>query len=220
MASNSAALAAEALGDRSAARASFGEALALAERAGLGNYVAGVQLNLGVLELIEGRFVQAEQWLWTCHSRAEQRALPRLQGIALIALGAVAVLSSDEPAAAARLRDGLELLPRVQETTFVLYGLLGCATLAILRGEPFRAAALYGAGTSLAQRQGLTFTLPLLQIVERRLAEARGQGNPAAFDTAEAEGGMWSLADAIERALAWLHAQAPAGSTAASPAHT
>jgi hypothetical protein len=79
--------------------------------------------------------------------------------------------------------------------------------------------ALYGAGTSLARRQGLTFTLPLLQIVERQLAEARGQGNPAAFDTAEADGGTWSLADAVERALAWLHAEAPAESAAVAPAH-
>jgi predicted ATPase/DNA-binding SARP family transcriptional activator len=219
MACNSAALAAQALGDQSTARASFGEALALAERAGLGNYVAGVQLNLGVLELIEGRFAQAEQWLWTSHARAEQLALPRLQGIALIALGAVAVLRSDGLAASARLSGGLELLRRVQETTFLLYGLLGCAALAILRGEALRAAALYSAGTSQARRQGLTFTLPLLQIVERPLAEARGQGNPGAFDTAEADGGTWSLADAVERALVWLRTAAPADSAAAAPAH-
>jgi hypothetical protein len=218
MACNSAALAAQILGDQSTAHAAFCEALALAERAGLSNHIVGMQLNLGVLELIEGRLARAEQWLWISHAQAEQLGLPRLQGIALIALGFVAVLSGNG-AAAARLRDGLELLQRVEERTFLVYGLLACAALAILRGEPLRAAALYGAGTSLARRQGLAVTLPLLQIVQSRLAEARAQGGPAAFDAAEADGGALTLADAVARALAWLHTEVPAASAAATHAH-
>jgi MalT-like TPR region len=155
------------------------------------------QFNLGMVYLIQGELVQAESMFWANYEPWEQRQHPRYTGVALAALGYIAVLRGDPQQASMLLRDALHHLIQVRETTYLLYGLLACSGLATILQQPLCAAMLFGAGTYHAANVRLAFIRGVLTMAHAHIERARAQSTPEAFDRALQHGRSLSLDEAV-----------------------
>lgn len=117
--------------------------------------------------------------------------------------GISALERGDSGRSAELFEEDLRLLRELRDKTGIVYGLLGMAGVAALRGQPARAARLWGASEILRE----VFGLPLTPMVrdhydyEGYLAAARAGLGEAAFDAAWSEGRAMSPEQAIEYAL-------------------
>jgi predicted ATPase/DNA-binding SARP family transcriptional activator/DNA-binding CsgD family transcriptional regulator len=136
-----------------------------------------------------------------------------LRGIAtcLPFLGMISLSQRDSQRAAALFEEGLLLQRELKNKTAILFGLLGMAGVAALRGQPSRAAKLFGASEALREEIGLVVT-PLAGGhfgFEGYLATARAGLGEAAFEAAFSEGRAMTPEQAIEYALSKEEEQEP-----------
>jgi predicted ATPase len=183
--------------DTASAWRHFERALAFAQDNGLRDAVAAAQYNLGLLYLFRGDLAEAESMFWASYEPWEQQQHPRYIGVALVTLGYIAVLRGESQQASALLRDGLRQLMLAQEATYLLYGLLACASFATLQQRPLCAAVLFGAGTRHAANMRLAFIRGVLARMHEHIEQARAQSTPAAFDQAMRHGYSLSLDEAV-----------------------
>jgi DNA-binding CsgD family transcriptional regulator len=134
------------------------------------------------------------------------RDLGNLQGAAFC-LGSMGfiVLDGDGPAQAATIfEEALRTLRTLKDRVGIFHCLLGAASVTGLRGEPARAARLWGAAEAL----GETAAVPVVPLIgsrydyEGHLDTARSRLGQEAFEAAWTEGRAMSPEEAIEYALA------------------
>jgi predicted ATPase/DNA-binding SARP family transcriptional activator len=190
------------------ARQHFDHALAFAQDHGLLRDVAGAQFNLGLLFLIRGELTHAEAMFWTNYTYWEQEQHPRYTGVALVALGFIAVLRGDLEQASALLQDGLQQLIQSGDMPYLVYGLLACSVLATRQQRPQEAAALFGAATRHAENAGLRFVRELWVLTQRQVEQAREQLAAEEFDRALQDGRSLSFDQAVALALSLIEATA------------
>lgn len=121
----------------------------------------------------------------------------------LTTAGMAALEQADARRAAELFEEDLRILRELKDKVGIVYGLLGMAAGAALRGQPARAARLWGAAEAL--REAIDHPpLPLEKAhydYEGYLAAARAGLEEAAFEAAWSEGRAMSPERAIEYAL-------------------
>ena len=123
--------------------------------------------------------------------------------ICLPSLGMISLSQRDSERAADLFEEGLHLQRGLQNKTAIVMSLLGMAGVAALRGQPARAAKLFGASEALREAIGLVLT-PLADAhfgFEDYFAAARAELGEAAFETAFSRGRAVPPEQAIEYAL-------------------
>jgi predicted ATPase/DNA-binding SARP family transcriptional activator len=205
-ATNIAGLAAMELGEPVAAEHHFAQMLSLAQAHQLTEYVAGAQLNLGLLCLARGQLAEAEARFQQTFASYTQLGHQPSIGVALVALGFTALQQGDVHLAALRLHAALQKLKLVREKTMMLYGLLACCAVARVDQQPRLAATLYGAALGQAERAGVRIGGPVWALLEAQIDALRSQLSAEEFERACHEGRSNSLGEAIGMALALLAA--------------
>ena len=133
------------------------------------------------------------------------RDLGNLQGAAfcLGCMGFIALDGEDLARAATIFEEALRTLRTLRDRVGIFHCLLGAASVAGWRGEPDRAARLWGAAEAL----GETAAVPLIPMIRSRydyegyVAAARSQLGQEAFEAAWAEGRTMTPEEAIDYAL-------------------
>jgi predicted ATPase len=200
-AANIAGLAALEMGDSAGARRHFDRMLMLSQEHGLLPFVAGAQLHLGLLGLIQHELAEAEASFWACYASYEQLQHTPSLGIALIGLGFTAVLRSDPRQAAARLHNGLRKLCPVQQKSIMVYGLLASGGLATLLAEPLHAATLFGAALGHAENVGVAVGGPVWRLVQGQIERAREMAGAVMFEQSLRHGRSLAVDSAVALAL-------------------
>ena len=149
---------------------------------------------------------------WHDHKRAavlheESLALTRKTGdnfelVLSLILGALASLGqNDYRRTEALLREGLELSRRLKTKRQTAFHLHVAASLAAARGQPVRAARLWGTAEALREDLGATFSPFQRSVYGPYIATARAQLDEAKWEAAWAEGKEISPEQAIEYAF-------------------
>ena len=123
--------------------------------------------------------------------------------VALILSGMIALVRRDHERAAGLFEEDLRLLRKLGDTGSVVHCLLGMSG-DIPRGEPVRAARLWGAAEALQEATGSLAASPFTRSqydYENLLATVRSRLEAAAFEAAWAEGRAMSPERAVEYAL-------------------
>ena len=124
--------------------------------------------------------------------------------ICLSLAGTDALEMGDSQRAAEMFEDYLRLLRELRDKVGIVFGLMGMAGVAALRGRPVRASRLWGAAEALREEIGLPLTTLLAATrhdYEGYLAAAQAGLEEAPFDTAWSEGRAMSPEQASEYAL-------------------
>jgi predicted ATPase/DNA-binding CsgD family transcriptional regulator len=186
------------------ARPFFDEALALFGALGDQWRVAQTLNSIGEVFRLEGDDHQAEQYY--------QQALSRFRQIGsgapsvLHNLACIAQHHKDYGRARSLFAEALKVSQELQDRLTIASCLVGLAgTLAVL-GEPQRAVRLFGAAEVLRDAIGAQIEPSDRLDYESNVAVARGQLDPAAFETTWAEGRAMSLERAVASALEGDHA--------------
>ncbi|MGH3089862.1 MAG: helix-turn-helix transcriptional regulator [Rubrobacteraceae bacterium] len=133
------------------------------------------------------------------------RGVEDLQGAAmcLTILGVAALASGDHERAAELLREDLRLLRKLRDKVGISQGLLGMAGVYGLRGEPIRAARLWGAEEALRENSALSIPSSFRAYYDYagRVAASRGGTDEEGFAAAWSEGRAMTPDQAIEYAL-------------------
>ena len=195
-------------GDLRHARARFEDAVQFAQQHSLSHDGAAAQFNLGILALLEGELGDAGAKFWASYAYWAVQQHPRFSGIALVALGFIAVLRDDPEQAAALLSDGLDLLVLVRETNYLLYGLLAGSALASIRGQFLPAVELLSAAQHHTRHMGLRLVPDLLARVHAVIERNRTQVPPDAFEAAAQRGRSLSLEATVALARSLIGAPA------------
>jgi DNA-binding CsgD family transcriptional regulator len=126
----------------------------------------------------------------------------RSVAICLIALGLILLSQGDSEGAAVLFEESL-LLKEPLNKTAILFGMVGMAGVAALRGQPTRTAKLFGALETLREAMGLSRTPLSLALYgsEGWLTTARAGLEEAAFEAGWSEGQAMTPEEAIEYAL-------------------
>ncbi|HSK84708.1 MAG TPA: BTAD domain-containing putative transcriptional regulator [Rubrobacter sp.] len=164
---------------------------------------AHLLLFLGVAAMSEGDREQVAAR--TGEALAMFRELGDIRHVAMSlgVAGVSALEQGDSERAAVLFEEDLRLLRELRDKAGIVYGLLGMAGVAALRGQYTRASKLWGASEVLRE----VFGLPLTPMVRDRydyegyLAAACAGLEEAAFEAAWSEGRAMSPQQAIEYAL-------------------
>ena len=192
-------------------------ALALAHQHALPTQAAALEANIGICLLKQGRLDDAEAAIRASYTTAMALEYPRGIGMGAILQGALGVLRGQPQTAAAWLQQGLERLAEAGETTYLVYGLLGCCVLAAYEPQPERCVKLFAATTRHAAEQGLTLALAWFAEVRALVAHAQARMAPAQRDRAMCAGQALAWEETIALALAVTAArevETPAGAEA------
>lgn len=143
------------------------------------------------------------------------RDLGNLQGAAfcLGCIGFIVLDGEDLARAATIFEEALRTLRTLRDRVGIFHCLLGAASVAGWRGEPDRAALLWGAAEAL----GETAAVPLIPMIRSRydyegyVAAARSRLGQEAFEAAWAEGRTMTPEEAIDYALLAPETPAQAG---------
>ena len=177
----------------------FAEAIACTERAG--DKLIGFVLynNAGVHALRAGDMATARAYL----SRAEDDGfvVGERSHHADVNIGWVDRNEGDLDTAQARFTRGLRQSRRNGERAGIAYSSLGLACNEADRGDPLRAAELFGAAQSFLDRAGEAWQEPEATYREAGLAKLRAALGPESADRAYTEGRALGFDDAFDLAL-------------------
>ncbi|MCA1718588.1 MAG: LuxR C-terminal-related transcriptional regulator [Actinobacteria bacterium] len=164
---------------------------------------AHLHLTVGMMAIVgedyEQVVVRIEEALALFREAGDVRTCA--QCLTIMGIGAVG--RGDAGRAARAFEETLRLLRQLKDKIGTFYSLIGVAGVAVLRGQPARAARLFGAAEALRKAIGHPVQ-PLKQLnydYEGFLATTRGALGEAAFETAFSEGQAMSPEQAIEYAL-------------------
>ena len=158
---------------------------------------------LGMVSLEAGHYERTVALLE--ESRTLFRALGDLRGVCMsgFILGMTELKQGNLQRGTAVLEEGLPLTQRTKDKLGSAYYLMGMGGVAVERGQPVRAARLWGAAEALRKVIGLPLSYFDLAHsgYEARLAAARSQLEEAIWEAAWSEGWAMSPEQAIEYAL-------------------
>jgi non-specific serine/threonine protein kinase len=160
---------------------------------------------LGLSALYEGDYERSAAL--ATESLAIYRELGDKRGISLchIDLGFIELIRGNHEKAAVLLEESVRVLRGSEDKFCLAYGLFGLAAVAAARGEPTRAARLWGAVGALREEIGVvSLTHWELQAFdyEGRVSVARDMlGDEGAWEEAFAQGRAMSAEEAVEYAL-------------------
>ena len=114
----------------------------------------------------------------------------------------ISQLKDDDTLTAALFRESVELSAALRDTWALIYGLIGLAGVATRRGDPERAARLFGAAEALDEAASVTPSFPPTQaLYERDLANTRSKLDAQTFAAAWAEVRAMTPQEAVAEAL-------------------
>jgi DNA-binding CsgD family transcriptional regulator/tetratricopeptide (TPR) repeat protein len=201
------------------ADARFGEALALF-RARDDRIWTG--LTLGQLGCAAyGRDDPAPAWALLEEALALQRASGHRYGaaVSLLYLGHLAQTGGDLAAAAAHYAESLTHWWEEGFHPGLVEALSGVATVAVARGQPTRAAKLFGAAAAMREAIGLPPWLPERTLYDQALNRLRGALGESAFAAAQAAGRTLTLDQTVAEALDLVATATPAPAAKPPPLH-
>ncbi|HEY3111334.1 MAG TPA: tetratricopeptide repeat protein, partial [Chloroflexota bacterium] len=186
--------------DYATARRLLEESLAIKRVAADRRSVAGTLQNIGIVETLQGDYPAARRALE--ESLAELRATDDRWGIAnaLLYLAWVDLELGELARARAQLGESLRIWLDLGHTPGTALALGGCAAAAVVAGQPELALRLGGAAAALCAASEQPLPAASQEQLDRWLARARAQVDPAAAAAAWAAGLATSPADAIELA--------------------
>ncbi len=115
----------------------------------------------------------------------------------------ISQLAGDDERTEGLLRESVELSSALRDSWALVYGLVGLAGVVARRGEPKRAARLFGAAKALGDAASVTVAFPPAKtLYEQDLANVRGQLDAEAFKGSLAEGRAMTVEEAVAEALA------------------
>lgn len=169
---------------------------------GAPQFVSMVHLTFGMISLAQGETERASIHLEEAQRR--QRSLGYTWGLSgtLRVLGDVALARGDHAQALAYYREGLGLVDEHGDRRFLAENLAGIAAAVAARGQPERAARLYGAAALLREQLGAATEGWRPTAYEREVAQVRAALPPATFAAAWEAGTALPLAAVIAEALA------------------
>ena len=151
----------------------------------------------GLVEMTIGRYDDALRHLTEMRDLAKRLDNPWLAAVSRVYLGTLAVAQGRPEEARAPMDEGLELSLAAHSTRSVTLCLAGFARLALVEGDPQRAALLAGAAEGLRRRVGLR-AWPLLRRGEAELiAQVRQALGADQFDQVFAAGSRLSQQEAV-----------------------
>jgi predicted ATPase len=151
----------------------------------------------GLVEMIVGRYDDSLRHLTQMRDLAERLDNPWLAAVSRVLLGTLAVAQGRPEEARAPLDEALELSLATHSTRSVTLCLAAFARLALVEGDPQRAALLAGAVEGLRLRVGLR-VWPLLRPEEAELvAQVRQALGADRFDDMYAAGSRLSQQEAV-----------------------
>lgn len=120
---------------------------------------------------------------------------------ALLALGDTLLEQGDDVGAERRFREALMLSQKTPLLTFITIGLDGMAMVMAARGQPLRAARLWGAAEALREATGEEPWPVFQRAIAAALAAARKEVSETAWATAWTAGRALTAEDAVTEAL-------------------
>jgi len=202
-------------GEYAAAEQFDDESLRLCRSSGDAWGLAWSLYALAFLKLAQGDLVQAQPALEEALAQLRQQAMPFGAFRTLLALGHTRFEQGDVAGAEALYREGLALCREAPFLTIITTGLEGLAMVVAARGQPLRAARLWGAAEALREMTDEWRWQSYQHAYDRALTEARAQVAAADWTMAWAAGRALTVAQAIAEALE--DPQAPPGSDEPSP---
>jgi tetratricopeptide (TPR) repeat protein len=192
------------LGRHAEAREGFTACIALIEALGDGERAAGARINLAELDFAQGDVASAIANIDTALLVVRGR-VPAAETAALLNAAAYRLVLGEIPAAHRAAADALRLTRRLGSAPLRTFSLQHLATVAALKGDVKRAAALLGYIDACLAREGLargptearTFEILASSLEERLTADERNE--------LAAAGRSLSDSEAIELALS-IHA--------------
>jgi non-specific serine/threonine protein kinase len=164
-------------------------------------YVSSAYALLGRIALARGDTAGAETYLEEgLRQLREQDFIWRLSDT-LRSLGDLARDRGDLDGAMARYTESVKLAQDHGDRLFLANALTGVAGVAAARGQPERAARLYGAAAALRDEIGVPDEVWERPTYERRVASVRAALSPEAFAAAWGAGAKLPLAAVIAEAL-------------------
>jgi tetratricopeptide (TPR) repeat protein len=156
---------------------------------------------LAFLKLAVGNLVQAQPALEEALAQLRQQDMPFGAFRTLLALGYTRYQLGDVAGAEALYREGLALCREMPLQTIITTGLEGQAMVVAARGQPLRAARLWGAAEALREMTDEWRWQSYQHAYDRALTEARAQVSSADWTIAWAAGRALTVAQAIAEAL-------------------
>jgi tetratricopeptide (TPR) repeat protein len=190
-------------GDYPQARALFAESLAQFRALGDGHDAGLVLGNLGIVLHDQGDLDGATSAFEEARQLEEAANAAPISGLAVIWLAHLALDRGRLDEARRRLQDGLDVPRQMGHIVVPQWGLAVAAGIAVVEGHNERAARLYAAHHSLAQRTFVHWGGGARSESERAelMEQGRRQIGPQAWDRAWAEGEAMTLEQALAYAL-------------------
>jgi predicted ATPase/DNA-binding CsgD family transcriptional regulator len=191
-------------GDMESARALFEEALELYREIGDKWGVSSVLSHLGIIPLSQGDHVLAVRYFEEALEISREIGDRLFGSIALYNLALEeSRVQGDHERAAELYVEGLGLAVEIGDKAYVAYCLEGLASLISERGEPERAARLFGASEELLEAVGAPLHVQAQDraLYERAVEALRSRLGEEAFGAAWAEGRAMTLEQAAEYTL-------------------
>jgi predicted ATPase len=190
-------------GELDIAEESLSEALAALHERG-GRWGTAPVLNaLAQVALSRGDFGQAMGLLSESEAVLRQTEDAFTLATNLNIQATISQLAGDDERTEGLLRESVELSSALRDSWALVYGLVGLAGVVARRGEPKRAARLFGAAKALGDAASVTVAFPPAKtLYEQDLANVRGQLDAEAFKGSLAEGRAMTVEEAVAEALA------------------
>ncbi len=190
-------------GDLDAAEETLSGALAVLHDRG-GRWGIPPVLNaLAQVALLRNQFGRAMEFL-----RESEAVLRETDDVFTLATNlniqaTISQLEGDEERTMTLLRESVELSSALRNAWTLVYGLVGLGGVAARRGEPGRAARLFGAAEALGEAASVAVAFPPAQaLYEQDLANVRAQLDAEAFQVSWAKGWAMTVREAVVEALA------------------
>jgi tetratricopeptide (TPR) repeat protein len=157
--------------------------------------------TLGELARLDGDYERARTAYEECLAVCRETGMKRREAITLGNLAYVAQHQGNHGQAEALVREGLILLRELGFKYAIAIGLALLAGPVGAKGQPERAARLFGASEAFLEAMGIGQQAGDQSEVDRYVAAAREQLDEATFEATWAKGRAMSLEQAIEYAL-------------------
>ncbi len=159
------------------------------------NALAQVALSRGDLERAMGFLREGEAFL-----RETEDAFTLATNLNIQAT--ISQLEGDEGRTEALLRESVELSSALRDSWALVYGLVGLAGVAARRGEPERAARLFGAAEAIGEAASVTIAFPPTRALYKQdLANTIAQLGKEAFAASLKAGRTMTVQGVVEEAL-------------------